>query len=372
MAAAVAAHLVLVAVIAAAALNRCLAWRRNPSDQAARAVFFALVCMEISTVLGLSAIYWPVHRAFGGLPGFPQLPQHLASMGTAYFAVVFTLAVVRPGTSVRSRARLLAVASALLGVCYLLGPVRLGLPLLGERGHADAGVLAYVLVWQLYSAFAMADVVRLAWIHRTRERGVLRASLTLMGIGCALTIAHAVHKVTYSVAVWLGAPPSWDEHGLAGVQILLIAPAGLFLLAGLLLPSANAEVRRYRLYRRLAPLATALGVSSPGVRGSRARLLNRVIGIRDALIGPLRSHLDAAVYDAALASASAAGLNARAYAEAACIDAALLGGPGGRLPEFHAPAADEEATWLAEVSTAYAALQTSSGSMEWRRRTTAP
>ncbi|WP_330270393.1 hypothetical protein OG205_24350 [Lentzea sp. NBC_00516] len=372
MAAAVAAHLVLVAVIAAGTLNRCLAWRRNPSDQAARAVVFALVCMEISTALGLSAVYWPVHRAFGELPGFPQLPQHLASMGTAFFAVVFTLAVVRPDAPVRSRARLFAAASALLAVCYLLGPVRLGLPLLGERGHADAGVLAYVLVWQGYSSFAMADVLRLAWLHRTRESGVLRASLTLMGISCALMIAYAVHKVTYSIAVWLGTPPPWAEHGLSGVQILLIAPAGMFLLAGLLLPSASAGLRRHLLHRRLAPLATALGVSSPGVRGSRARLLNQVIGIRDALIGPLRSHLDAAVYDAALASASAAGLNARACAEAACIDAALRGGPGGLLPEFHTPAADEEADWLAEVSSAYAALQTSSGSMEWRRRTTAP
>jgi hypothetical protein len=375
MAPAIAAHLVLVAVVATGALNRYLAWRRNPSDRAVRAVFFALVCMEISNVLGLAAVYWPIHRAFGELPGFPQVVQHLASMGMSFYAVMFTLAVVRPDTPVRPRVRLLAVALGLLFVCYLLGPVRLGLPLLGERGHADAGIAAYVLVWQLYSSVAMADVLRLVWTSRTHERGVLRTSLMLMGIGCVLTIVHAVHKMTYACAVWLGFPLPWAEHGLSGAQILLVVPAGLFLLAGLLLPSVSAAARRRRLLRQMAPLATAVGVTEHSMRGSRTRLLNRMIGIRDALLGPLRSRLDASVYDAALASAENAGLttsDARAHAEAACIDAALREGPGGRPPEFFAPSPDEEAEWLAKVSTAYADLQTSRGSMEWRRRTTAP
>ncbi|WP_086661590.1 MAB_1171c family putative transporter [Lentzea kentuckyensis] len=375
MAPAIAAHLVLITVIAAGALNRYLAWRRNPSDRAARAVFFALVCMEISNVLGLAAVYWPIHRAFGELPGFPQVVQHLASMGMSFYAVMFTLAVVKPDEPVRSRVRLLAVALGLLAVCYLLGPVRLGLPLLGERGHADVGIAAYVLVWQLYGSIAMADVLRIVWTNRTQEHGVLRTSLTLMGIGCVLSIVHAVHKTSYAFAVWLGFPLPWAEHGLSGAQILLVVPAGLFLLAGLLLPSTSAATRRRRLHRQLAPLATALGITEHGVRGSRARLLNRVIGIRDALIGPLRSRLDASVHEAAQASATSAGLtaeDARAHAEAACIDAALRGEPGGRPPEFFAPEPDEEADWLAKVSAAYVELQTISGNIECRRRTTAP
>ncbi|WP_394613207.1 DUF6545 domain-containing protein [Lentzea sp. JNUCC 0626] len=375
MAPAIAAHLVLVAVIAAGALSRFFAWRRNPSDRAVRAVFFALACYGISMTLGLAAVYWPLYRVFGEIPGFPQVVQHLANMGTAFFSLAFLLAVVKPSVALTSRVRLLCGAAVVTFVCYLLGPFRLGLPLLPERGHADTGVLAYVLSWQLYCAYATADALRLVWTGRSRERGVMRASLTLLGIGSALTLTHAVHKMVYATAVWLGTPPPWADHGLSGIQIVLVVPAGLCTLAGLMLPSASAGARRRRLHWQLAPLATALDVPERGGFGSRTRLLNRVIGIRDALIGPVRSRLDAAVHDAALAHFVGTGMaesDARAYAEAASIDAALHGGQGGEPPSFFAPAPEDEAEWLARVSTAYAELQTSSGSMEWRRRTTAP
>ncbi|MGI5502177.1 MAB_1171c family putative transporter [Lentzea sp. CA-135723] len=375
MAPAVVAHLVLCAVIAVGAVNRLFAWRRNPSDRAARAVFFALACFEVSTLLGLAAVYWPIYRAFGEVPGFPQVIQHLTGMGAAYFSLAFVLAVVSPEVALTSRIRLLGGAVVLTLVCYLLGPFRLGLVSLPERGSPDSGVFAYVLAWQLYCVVATVDTVRHVWTHKSRERGVMRASLTLLGIGSALTLAHSVHKIGYAAAVWLGTPPPWPEHGLAGIQIFLVVPAGVCTLAGLLLPSAAAGARRRRLHRQLAPLATALDVPDRGGFGSRTRLLNRVIGIRDAMLGPVRPRLDAAVHDAALAHFLGVGLaepDARAYAEAASVDAALRGGRGGEPPSFFAPSPEDEADWLARVSAAYADLQTSSGSMEWRRRTTAP
>ncbi|WP_086666787.1 DUF6545 domain-containing protein [Lentzea kentuckyensis] len=348
----------MTALVAVSVVFRFLAMRRSPGDEATRAVFFALLFMEISRLLGYPPVYWFLHRLTGEIPSIWLLVQQLANMATAYNAANFTLAVVAPGTSTRWRTRLLFGSMAALVVCYLLGPFRLGLPILGSRGHTDPGVVAYVTTSQTYSMLVQAGLLRLLWRNRTPERDLLRTSLTLLGVGCALLVAQGVHKLYYLWAVFLGFPPSWADNGPSGVQIYLVFPGSVFFLLGLVLPSFGAWWTRRRLYRQLEPLASAVGTENIGVRGQRARLLTRVIGIRDALLGPLRSRFDSAVYEAALAEARDLGPDgARAHAEAACIAAALRGDePSLPPPVFATPRPGDDAAWLAQVSVAYSRL----------------
>jgi hypothetical protein len=171
----------------------------------------------------------------------------------------------------------------------------------------------------------------------------------------------------------------WAENGTAGVQLLFLAPAVVCIAAGLTVPFLGPRAlrawRRQVTFRRLGPLASALAAASPHgfpqaaarPRGGDVRLLTRVIGIRDCLIGPLRSHLDPELYAAAYGRAIAEGMcgnQATAIAEATCIGAALRGSRAlaptfSRQPPTLRLGADldAEAAWLAEVSQAYAHSQ---------------
>ncbi|WET77370.1 hypothetical protein P3102_25210 [Amycolatopsis sp. QT-25] len=91
---------------------------------------------------------------------------------------------------------------------------------------------------------------------------------------------------------------------------------------------------------------------------------HRVIGIRDAPVGPLRDHLDENTIRVTKEEAMRSGLtedDAQAVAEAALIAAAVAAHSSGRSVASSAPQAprlrrkkdfDAETAWLAEVSQA--------------------
>jgi len=365
-------HLAVTAMVAVVLAFRLAAVRRNPGDPAVLALFLATLCFQVALVLGYPSWYWAVDRLLGGVPCLPQFAQYAAVMAMFHFASVFALHLVEPDPEevrrgVRRHRWLVAAALALLAVTYLAGPFRLGMRELGWTGQRDRGVLAFVLTTQLYSGVVLLGMVRLSWRHRRIERRFLRLGLRFLGVGALFGFLQGVHKIVYLAALGAGHPLPWNENGPKGVQALFLLPAVLCTTIGILLPAWGSRIAlrwsRERSYRRLAPLADALREVLPAgepPRGRRSRLRNRVIGIRDALIGPLRAHLSADVHDEALDRAVRSGASAdeaKVAAEAACVTAALTAFRDGvtfpRQPALtFADDLDAEAAWLARISQA--------------------
>jgi len=372
--------LTVIAVIAAIAVHRWRALRRNPDDPARRALFLALAYLEIAFLLGYPTVYWFTFRLLGGVPALPQLIQNATTMLMLFYVEMFAVAIMSPRDSGGIAARrlrlwrlILLSGLAALFATYLLGPWRLGLDSLDARGSRDLGVTAYVLVMQVYLDVVLIGLLRLAWTNRAVPRAHLRTGIRFVAIGCAFGLLYSTHKVSYHLATALGASLPWAENGSTGVQMFFLGPAVLAVTAGIAIPALGPRVarrnRRRRACRQLRPLAAAVRATTHSAptpllrRGLDGRLLDSVIGIRDAMIGPLRPYLTDDAYQAGLDRATAAGLpddQARAVAEAACIAIALRDseskspGTPGTPPFSHADSLDAEAEWLARVSHAYA------------------
>ncbi|MFL6140882.1 MAG: MAB_1171c family putative transporter [Labedaea sp.] len=377
-----ATHLLLVTLAGLAVVYRFRSVRRNPGDRAVRAVFLALLCFEVGFGLGYPEFYWFVHRLLGELPGIPQLFQHIAGMMMAYYAAVLMVCVKTPEEDLWARDRLLrvrrrwlVVAVGILFGCYLLGPVRLGIPLIDTSGQQDWGITGYVIAWQLYAAVTLVDTVRLRRHGLRTENRYLRIGLNLMATGYVCVAVQMAHKVTYQLLAGFGIRLPWQESGPHGVQILFLAPAVTCIMVGVTIPSWGPRVAlwrdRLRAYRRLTPMIADLRKLVPAnppaaaARTLRDRLHQRTIFIRDALTGPLRTHLDPRVFDLASQRCTTVGLSeqdALATAEAACIAAAIRdrGGvttpvdrPGRQPARPTGKGLDAEAEWLGRVGHAY-------------------
>src|SRR5262249_10711867 len=163
-------------------------------------------------------------------------------------------------------------------------------------------------------------MARTIWSARHVQRPFLRLGLRLSGVGCVFGVLFSAHKVLYYANVGFGGRLPWDESGAAGIQLFLLGPAVILLIAGIPVPYCGPRIslprRRRAIYQRLGPLREALRATTPdaatveagSLRGTQERLLNRIVGIRDALIGPLRPFLDARVYDQARVRAIQLGL----------------------------------------------------------------
>jgi hypothetical protein len=212
------------------------------------------------------------------------------------------------------------------------------------------------LAWQGYQLVALVDIARIWWRRKVIDRRYLRVGVTMIAIGAMFALVEVAHKVVYQVVAYAGGRPPWEENGSNGIQIMLLIPVIVLITIGITLPSwgprAELWAARRRVFRRLTPLADAIGEACPEIvphgyrSGARARLQQRVIVIRDALIGPLRPYLGAVEGD-------------DAAAEARCIAAAIhrkaLGVEvDGPPPEFTTgDDLDSDAAWLAQVSAAY-------------------
>ncbi|MEV0678609.1 MAB_1171c family putative transporter [Actinosynnema sp. NPDC050436] len=360
------ANWVQVGLIAASGLAcayRLRSLRRNAGDPTARAIFLGLLSLTLVFLIGLPQFYWPVHRLLGGTPLVPQLLQHCLAMLMAYYAEVFMVRVAsaRPDRAVQWRRRLLLVFLLLLGFCYAVGPLRLGLPILAPEGHADVSITVYVLAWQSYLCLVLVDIVQLWW-HRPPITGKhLRVGVAMMAAGAAVALLQVAHKVVYQVTVNAGGRLPWQESGSYGVQAVLLVPATVLLMVGTTLPSWGPRAARrwvrLRRYRRMAPLARAVREACPELAGDdrplrfQVRYQQRVIGIRDALIGPLRPFLREPV------PGGDARAEARVIAEAIGLKRGRGLPVGGAVPVLTAGAdLDADAAWLARVSDAYRRL----------------
>lgn len=369
-------HLIALMTIAAAVVYRATTWCDDHRSPAGRALSLTMAYLLVVYLLGWAPCYWTVYDLLGQVPSLPQVVQHVAWMAMSFCAHLFVIRVSATAGRLRRRLRfgraLFAVALVLLLIGYVIGPLRTGLPIVGPSGTHDLGVLVYDLVWEIHNIVVLVDVLLVRWRSATIDRTFLRVGVRLMGFGCLIWLVMLVHKVAFQVIVSLGFEPPYEENGVHGIQFLFSAPGVCFLVTGMTIPSWGPRVARYwhrlRAYHQLTPLWDALGPARPDVpvvvlRSRNSRLRHRVIGIRDALLGPLRGHLSEDTLRLAKQRAVRSGLaedDAQAVAEAAVIAAAVSAHTGGeaapaaRPPELRREADfDAEAAWLVKVSRAY-------------------
>src|SRR5262249_13717457 len=150
-------------------------------------------------------------------------------------------------------------------VCYVLGPLRLGIPALAAYGNRDAGVLAYVTVLQAYGGIAVFDVLRICWIHRNTARRFLRIGLRHTAVGCACVLLYSLHKIAYFSATAIGVSLPWAENGTTGIQLLFLAPAVVCNSVGITVPFLGPRISawwtRRAEYQDLGVLASALSAA---------------------------------------------------------------------------------------------------------------
>jgi hypothetical protein len=358
-------QLVLIAATAVACAYRYRSVRRNPGDRAVRAIFLALLNLVFVFLLGLPQFYWFVYPYFGSVPSLPQLLFHCFTIVMTYYAEEFAIRVSTGEPNHASRRRLLRLFLLVTGVCYVIGPLRLGIPILPPNGHPDITVTLYVIAWQGYPTLALTRILRVWGRGRLviTTRRYLRLGVGMMTLGALFGLAEVVHKVTYQVVANLGGRMPYQESGSGGIQAVLLLPVVVLIMVGVTIPSWGPRLARRRArrrsYRQMGALAAAVRTACPEVTppgrawSPRLRHHQRVVEIRDALIGPLRPYLRTRP-DAPEDPVTA---------EATSIADAINGKNTGRVPEGGPPPAltsgadlDADADWLAKVSTAYAAL----------------
>ncbi|MGW4832999.1 MAB_1171c family putative transporter [Amycolatopsis japonica] len=371
-------HLIALTAIAAAVVYRATTWREDNKAPAGRALSLTMVNLFALYLLGWAPAYWLAYDLLGRVPSLPQVIQHVVWMAMSFYAHIFVIRVSAPAGQLRRRLRfgraLFGVALPLLLIGYVIGPLRIGLPIVGPSGTHDPGVLVYDLIWETHNIIVLVDVLLVRWRGMTVESTYLRIGVRFMGLGCLIWLVMLIHKVAYQTIVGLGYDLPYEENGVHGIQFLFSAPGVCFLVIGMTIPSWGPRVARYRHQRRayrhltplweaLAPARTAIPVAAP--RGPHARLRHRVIGIRDALVGPLRDHLDENTIHLAKREAMRSGLtddDAQAVAEAALIAAAVSAHSHSGSASITAPPAprlrqeenfDAETAWLVKVSQAY-------------------
>ncbi|MCG8927345.1 MAB_1171c family putative transporter [Lentzea sp. CC55] len=378
MSAASVVHLFALVTVAAAVVYRAATWREDHQAPAGRALTLTMVHLFLLYLLGWAPVYWLVHDLLGRVPSLPQVIQHVAWMAMSFHAHQFVIRVSATADDLRRRLRfsrmLFAVALPLLLIGYVIGPLRTGLPIVGPSGTRDPGVLFYDLVWETHNIIVLVQILLVRWRSAAIERRYLRIGVRLMGLGCLIWLVMLIHKMAYQTVVSLGYTPPYEENGVHGIQFLFSAPGVCFLVIGMTIPSWGPRVARYwhrrRAYHQLTPLWNALEpvrTATPlaVLRTRNSRLRQRVIGIRDVLVGPLHGHLCESTVQLARAHAVRSGLSeddAQAVAEATAIAAAvssrISGGagpvPAVRSPELRrAPDFDAETAWLVKVSQAY-------------------
>lgn len=256
-----------------------------------------------------------------------------------------------------------------------------------DFGNAPLAVLMNV-VFVAYIGIVLVTVSRMArtW-SKLADRVWLRRGLRLIAIGAAFGALLPIHKVGYMSAVQLGYQPPWSEFRWSFYPVMVgvtLATVGALVPKwgpkwGPKFDSLRQWVLRYRSYRRLAPLWTALVSAFPEVQleapyqpgrdgyrldDLRYFVYRRVIEIWDARRA-LRPYTSRSHRDSVIASARAAGLSdieITAVAEAASVAEGLRAREHGRdrSDDDYAPKMPggsdlaAEVAWLEQVAGAFA------------------
>ncbi|MDX3532892.1 hypothetical protein PV721_00580 [Streptomyces sp. MB09-01] len=303
----------------------------SPSDKLVQAVAFCLLCAALSFPVGTRGGAAFVDALIG--EGAAKLLQNLLLLGSVFFLKCFFIHSVSDRGAGRARVRAELIP---LGITVLVITAAMAATPQVERAHTYAaanmrvaGVAVFYLTAGLYLMYALAIALR--WTVRYARmsgRPLVTGLWLIAGALTAMVSAAGVREVLTLVR-WLGA----DVPGAAilGAKLLLDVAIPLFVIGVLYPASATRWVslrlwwHHRRVYRRLAPLWTALNEVFPedalhrghpswrdalSVRGVHRRYYRRVIECRDGLvrISPHLALLEAAEHPSTgeLATESAA------------------------------------------------------------------
>lgn len=276
---------------------------RAPAAAPQRALAATFACLAVTA----SAFHPAAHDWVSSALSMPNVSDLLARVflvAAACSAQLFLLLTVDPGAArQRGLPRVLAAVAAVALLLCLFAAAPLERPMLHVT-TAEGGtplVASYLLVSALHLGLALADVMTGAWRHSRAARPVLRTSLLLVTVGCALGQVYVATKCVVLVALGVGVPVDTEpEATLARGSAAL---GGLVVTAGAVTP-ALARVGRnlrecarmwWRLHR-LYPLWAATITESPGIalepprprwrealrlRDLHFRLYRRVIELED-------------------------------------------------------------------------------------------
>lgn len=301
----------MLSVILGIVLALALVWKisqlvKAPSDKLLQAVTLCIVCASCSFPLGLPAGA-RLADSFTGA-GTAKLLQNVFLLGTVYCLQCFFLFAISDRETGRLRARRELVP---LGVTVLVITLALLATPADERNHTFAtatmqtpGVAVFYVVAGLYLVYSLA--MALWWTLRyARIAGrPLATGLWLIAVALAAMVLASSLREVLTVGRWLGGTVPLPV--IVGAKLLLDLAIPLFVI-GIIYPATVARwatVRLWwhhrRMYRRLAPLWTALHQAFPenslhrSVPGGRREVLHvrrvhrryyrRVIECRDGLV----------------------------------------------------------------------------------------
>ncbi|MGW6985239.1 MAB_1171c family putative transporter [Streptomyces sp. NPDC054932] len=311
-----------------------------------RALWTAFAALTLSMTLRLPGVMHTLD-AWAGVNNLSTLVKHWLGMIAAGAVVDFVVAIARPETGRRLRARHYAALVAMTSMAVLFSffvprPHEVTDFFAHNAGNGWATV--YYLVFVVYLGIAMATATWLFWGSARHASALwLRTGVRLMGIGTAVGVLYTLVRAGYMTSRLAGLTDSGSDIAVDSATDALKYAAIGFILVGSSIPAfgvAWRTVQDGRRHRQLQPLWQDLTAVTPDIvlrtgllRSPRLRLYRRVIEIRDAALA-LDAHADADVRERARAAARRAGFDPATSpaAEALWLRAARERKTRGALP----------------------------------------
>lgn len=307
-----------------------------------------------------------------------QLLGNVTTLMAACAALALVLFILydppEAARQLRPRVVALAVVVIIMTVLFATNPTP---PENFTSPNAPLGIIAYYLLYLVYLATALTDLILLVRRYARRAAdNYLRWGMHIVAAGCAVGLVYMVGRAINLTVDYFGfRVPFNATYGLLEFVVAAVLPsiAVLLAVAGFTFtrwgPRAAAPLswfarrRSYRAsYRRLEPLWAAVHDVLPRLAfpirdtGSRPRLrlYGRTVEINDAelVIAP---YVPSGFREQALAEAAAAGLDAEAaaaVADAAVLVVGLCAVEDDRRPVPLPPADHAPAAVLTEVDLA--------------------
>lgn len=315
-----------------------------------RALWTAFAALTLSMTLRLPGVMRGLDD-WAGVNNLSTLVKHWLGVIAAGAVVEFVVAIARPETGRRLRARHYAALTAMTAMAVLFAFFVPRTHEVTDFFEANAGhgwATVYYLVFVVYLGIAMATATWLFWgSARHASARWLRIGVRLMGIGTAVGVLYTLVRSGYMTSRLLGLTDSTSDIAVDNATDALKYMAIGSILVGSSIPAfgvAWRTVQDGRHHRQLQPLWQDLTAVTPDIvlktgllRSPRLRLYRRVIEIRDAALA-LDAYTDGDVRERAQAAARQAGFDPATSpaAEALWMRAAREGKARGALPVANA------------------------------------
>jgi len=263
-----------------------LLWLRPSPTPGRRLVRCCVLGLAVSQT-ALTPAVRSLTRALGAA-SVELLVAHLAMVGAVWAGARLLLTLHGLRASARRHTAWAAAGGAAMVTLFVLAP-----NMMPQSPFVMEYCIAYAVA--LLPEFAVIAVLCLQDARRSPDR-ILRAGLGLVVAGVVAAAGYMVIRTV--IAVTARAPFSFEYGRGFLLSKALPTAAHVLVLVGVGVPAAAGWLRRYRQYRRLAPLWLALYRAEPAIAlepprttlfPTRLHLYRRVIEIRDGLLA-IRPH----------------------------------------------------------------------------------